>query len=227
MTTLVMALYAEGHSDERFLPIVIQRTAEQILARRGRTTVDVLEPMVLNHRIDRDHPTRVERMLEAARRAAGYHTLIVHQDADHPTPARALNDRYAPGRDRVDAALAGRQRVCEKLVPITPVRMTEAWMLADPEALRIVIGTRLEAADLGLPAHPHEVESDAHPKQTFQTALHRALADRPRRRQNIDISTVYEPLARQISLARLNLVPAYSQFVEELSHTLVALHFAI
>lgn len=48
MTTLVLALYAEGRTDERFLPIVIQRTAEEILAQRGRTTVYVLEPIVLS-----------------------------------------------------------------------------------------------------------------------------------------------------------------------------------
>ena len=47
MTSLVTALYAEGTTDHRFLPLIIQRTAVQILSQRGRTIVDVLEPMLV------------------------------------------------------------------------------------------------------------------------------------------------------------------------------------
>jgi hypothetical protein len=46
MTTLVSALYTEGPTDEKFLPIVIQRTIQQILIERGRMTVDILEPIL-------------------------------------------------------------------------------------------------------------------------------------------------------------------------------------
>ena len=63
MTALVMALYAEGRTDEGFLPVVIQRTAEQVLAHRGNTVVDVLEPIVLNHTIDLQFRARDERIL--------------------------------------------------------------------------------------------------------------------------------------------------------------------
>ena len=226
MTALVLALYAEGHADEGFLPVVIQRTAEQVLARRGRTIVDVLEPISLNHTIDRQFPTRVERMLEAARRASGYHALIVHADADYPSPDRALLERFIPGQTRVRQARQAQESVCEHLVPIIPVQMTEAWMLADPDALREVIGVHLAAEALGTPAHPHQVESDPDPKQTLNAVIQNALAQRSRRRRRIALGSVYEPLARQIDLAKLGSVPAYTQFVTDLTQTLIALGLA-
>lgn len=96
-------------------------------------------------------------------------------------------------------------------------------MLADPEALRVVIGTDVKAQDLGLPIRPHQAESDPHPKQTLQQAVHNALAGRSHRRR-MDLRTIYEPLARQPNLERLSVVPAYQQFVNDMVQTLVALH---
>lgn len=227
MTALVLALYAEGHADEGFLPVVIQRTAERILAQRGRTVVDVLEPISLNHTIDRQYPTRVERILEAARRASGYHALIVHADADYPTRQRALLERYMPGEMRVRQARAAHEAVYEYLVPIIPVQMTEAWMLADPEALCDVIGASRGAEMFRLPGHPHQVESDPDPKQTLHTVIQQAFVQRPRRRQHITLKEIYEPLARQIDLMKLDGVPAYAQFMADLTQTLVKLGLAV
>lgn len=228
MTALVMALYAEGRTDEGFLPVVIQRTAEQVLAHRGNTVVDVLEPIVLNHTIDLQFRARDERILEAARRASGFHALIVHADADYPTPVRALQERFLPGQTRVDQARVARElSVCDHLVPIIPIQTTEAWMLADHAALCEVIGANLTAEALGIPAHPHQVESDPDPKRTLNSVIQRALAQRPRRRRRIDPRSVYEPLARQINLARLSSVPAYARFMADLTQTLIALHLVV
>jgi hypothetical protein len=102
--------------------------------------------------------------------------------------------------------------------------MTEAWLLADPEALRAVIGTNLETHALGLPERAHQVGSLPDPKQTLNQVIQNALANRPRRRRRLDVSTVYEPLARQISLERLGRVSAYQQFVNDMSETLIALN---
>ena len=223
MNALVLALYAEGRTDDRFLPIVIQRTAEQILAQRGRQVADVHAPIVVNGGIDRMHRGRAERILEAARRAHGYHALIVHADADHPTPDRAMEERIQPG---IELVRQSEEAVCEQLVPIVPVQMTEGWMLADSRALCEVIGTDLDARSLELPQYAHQVESDADPKLTLNQAIQNALAGRPRRRRRLDMGTLYEPLARQMSLARLRTVPSYARFVGELTDLLIHLHMA-
>lgn len=222
MASLVMALYAEGRTDQRFLSIIIQRTAENILAQWGRTTVDVLEPISLNRDIDRRLQRRVDRIVEAARRAAGYHILFIHADADHPTAERALEERIRPG---IEAARS-REDTCQELIPLVPVQMTEAWMLADPEALRQVIGTSVSASALELPVRPRHVELESNPKQKLQRAIDIALASRARRRR-LRIGELYEPLAYQISLDRLQRVPSYQRFVGDFTDALTRLGLVI
>lgn len=218
MLTLVLALYPEGHSDTRFLPVLIQRTAEMIIAERGRTEVDVLEPYVVTVGSEAQKQKRAECILTAARQTEGYHALIVHADADYPTPERAMQERIQPGLDLVRAVM-GEQHY---LVPIVPVRMTEAWLLADPEALLEVIGTRSSVADLDLPEQARLVESDPAPKQTLERVVKDATKQR-RRRSTINVIDLYEPLARRINLERLQQVPAYQQFILDLSTTLALL----
>jgi hypothetical protein len=223
MSTLVLALYVEGNADERFLPIIVQRAAQNILLREGRTAIDVLQPHVVVP--DEPPPDRATAILAVARKTAGYHALIIHADADHPSPERALRERVRPGLDRIEFAHKAGNAVCGTTIPLVPVQMTEAWMMADAEALRAVIGTRLASDQLGLPGRPHAVESDPDPKQTLRDIVHRALADRPRRRRHVDRADLDEPLARQIDLARLETIPAYRQFIEDLRSALQSLHF--
>lgn len=44
MKNLVMALFAEGSTDNQFLGIIAQRTAEHILNQHSIEIVDVLDP---------------------------------------------------------------------------------------------------------------------------------------------------------------------------------------
>ncbi len=105
MMTLVMALYAEGRSDERFLPTVIQRTTQNLLDQKGSDNIYALEPFVLDDSTLKQRPTQSERILEAARTTNGYHMLIIHADADAPTAERALRERVQPGVEQVQLAV--------------------------------------------------------------------------------------------------------------------------
>lgn len=135
-----------------------------------------------------------------------------------------MNERIQPGFDLVQQAQT-KDRVCNQLVPIIPIQMTEAWMLADPETLRTIIGTDIQVQMLGLPGRAQQVESDSDPKRTLSQAIQNAYAQRSRRRR-IELGALYEPLARQISLDRLGTVPAYQQFVNDMTRVLIALRLA-
>lgn len=221
MTALVLALYAEGASDNRFLPPIIRRTAEKLIALYGQRTVDVFEPVIVPRQQESTHAACI---LQAANYAHGYHALIVHADADDRTPDSAKANRIQPGFNLVSRHNGS---VCKHLVPIIPVQMIEAWMLADYSASQETIGTNMSPRDLGLPARPALVEEYANPKRALQEVISRAIANRSQRRRRFDISSHQEALARRINLETLALVPSYQEFVNDLKNILSALHFII
>ncbi len=71
MMRLALALYAEGNTDDLFLPLIIQRTSKRILAEYGQSRVDVasVKPIKL---IEKKR-SRDENILQAAKQAIRYH----------------------------------------------------------------------------------------------------------------------------------------------------------
>lgn len=218
MTVLVLGLYAEGSTDTRFLSPLIQRTAEKILGQYGLKVVDVADPIIIPKKQGRQEKS----ILQAALDAYGFHALLVHADADYGTRERALQERIQPGFKLVSMST---QEVCKDLIPIIPVQMTEAWMIADPETLCKVIGTDIKPENSGLPRRSVLVEQDANPKDTLNQFVRRVNNTRPRSRRQIDITTRYELLARQISIDRLDNVPSFRQFVTDLVALLAKFQF--
>lgn len=221
MKRLVLALYAEGTTDYLFLPAVIRRTAIQVLKEYEQQQMDVLVPraIIFENRPD----SRDECILQAAREAADSNILIVHSDADHPTRNRAYNERFQPEQKLVQQISRG---VCHNLVPLIPIRMTEAWMLAaEHEVLKKVLRTNLSAQELWLINKVSQVERDPNPKQTLRQLVQKASSERSGRHRSIDLNPIYTALGQQIGLGRLNNVPSYQEFVRDLKVVLRTLNF--
>src|SRR5205085_9734766 len=130
-----------------------------------------------------------EAILLAAKKAVGYHILIVHADADHPKADKARLERFEPGYKLVQQT---NEDVCKDLLPIIPVQAIEAWMLADYELLLAEIGTRMSMYDLGIPEKASQVEAISNPKQRLKEVVRKAYASRSKRQRNIDIDFLYE-----------------------------------
>lgn len=222
MAQLAMALIVEGETDARFLDVIAQRTALQILSRQSPGVVDVLP-------VQRLRPSgngQAQRILTAAHEAHGYHLLLIHADADAPSPNAAWADRVQPGLALVRDSAARGEAVCEHCMAVIPVQMTEAWLLADGDALLQLIGTRESAGNLGLRHSGRRVETIADPKIYLSQILEAARKGmRPSRRRAVQSGAMYEPLARRMSLERLALLPSYATFHSELTRTLTALGF--
>lgn len=210
MKSVAVALYAEGSTDQLFLPEVIRRTAKQNLNQSGHQYIDVkpVDPISFS----KTGMKQDECILQAARRAANYNILIVHADADHHTADRALKERFNPGYLLVQQA---QEEVCRCVLPIVPVQMTEAWMLADPEALIAALGTSKNAQELDLPLKAKLVETDSDPKKTLKMIVGKANTHRSRRR-HLEVTALYTLLSRTVDLSRLRNVPAYQRFVHDL-----------
>lgn len=223
--TLVTALAVEGKTDERFLPIILQRKLEQIIAQYAVKTIDVMEPMIITSKQHVDNLE--EKVVNLAREASGFHMLLIHIDADASSSDKALRERFDPGIQLVYQRKARGENFCQEIIPIIPVRMTEAWMLADAETLHQAIGTHVPVQSLGLPQNPHQVESLADPKEALKQAINRALADRPRRRRNLyaELVSLHQSIAQAIPLEQLDKVPAFQALGNQLHEALRVLHF--
>lgn len=102
--------------------------------------------------------------------------------------------------------------MCRNIVPIIPVHMTESWMLADIELLKNEIGTTLSNVDLGLNRMP---ESVAQPKDLINNAIRISRTGLVRRRRHeLTINQLYQPIGQKIALDRLDQLPSYAKFKE-------------
>lgn len=221
MKSVAIALYTEGSTDQYFLPEVIRRTAKRIFIQSGQQHINVqpVEPISF----DKSGMKQDKCILQAACYAANHNILIVHADADHHTADKALRERFEPGHLLIKQA---KEDICRCVIPIIPVQMTEAWMLADSEALITALGTSKSAHELGLPPKPKLVENDSDPKQTLKMIVSKANTHRLRRR-HIDINPLYTLLGRTVDLSRLNLVPSYQRFVQYLENAFRTINLLI
>jgi len=219
MRTLTLTLLAEGNTDDRFLPSIIQRTAQSILISRNATDIDIWAPIPIS-RNKVDGENLETRILNAARMANGMHILFIHQDADSREIGTCYAERIEPGLRLVQMEDDG---VCKHIVPVIPVRNIEAWLLCDPDTLIRVVGTPMTPEELGIAMPPQSVERIIDPKQRFQEVVRSALSRR--RGSKPDTGIYFERLGREINLDLLSRVPAYISFRNRLHTCLQELNF--
>lgn len=211
--TLQYGFYGEGVRDYGFLSPIVQRTLEKLLPYND---VQGINLDYIKH-----EGTEKDRIIRIAEHTKGLEFVIYHLDADGPNEDAAFKDRFEPGYK----AIAGNpDRYNLNIVPIIPVRMTDAWIIADFELFRAVVGTDLSRKDLGFKSKPREVESILNPKQVFEGAV---SAVKKRRRKKIPLNQIYEDIALQMDLGLLQKVPAYQKFLSRLNDKLEDLHYSI
>lgn len=162
--TLRSLFLADGPSD---LPLGTHLAA---LCADAGCAVDVtpVDPRFLRSS-DRSVASRVRYLLE---QGEAPDLVFVHRDAEgQPPEARRIEIR--------DGSLSGGLRV--PVVPVIPVRMTEAWLLLDEVEIRRVAGRPRGRDPLEIPPLK-AVESVADPKQVLLTALLTASGLTGRRR---------------------------------------------
>lgn len=213
MRYLGVALFAEGQTDHYFLAPLLLRLTEDQCRRHGREIVDV-GSMVSLHSPGLTREDRGQRIANAARRAwPQWNILFVHSDgAGDPGRARA---------ERIDPAAEALRDLIEEqgcVVGVVPVRETEAWLMSDGEALRSALGVTFPDRELGVPAHPRDVEGIEDPKRAFRRACRLG-----RRSRGPDHSVYLRRLGETVSFHRLARIPAFGDLAGELHRTLQTL----
>jgi hypothetical protein len=203
---MIFALAADGGSDRALMPIL-----DWSLKRAGLTKVS--GRWVDFSRIP--HRRGTTEQLQAAIELYPCDILFIHRDAE-------------------GEALQTRQSEIEKLVrplpirhvPVIPVRMTEAWMLADPAAIRKAAGNPNGDAPLNLP-DVRKLEQLPNPKSVLHKALTLASGRNARRR------TVF-PVHRRVHLvpqytedfSPLDVLPAFQAMQHHIAEAVAALDLA-
>ncbi len=205
MTKQVIVGFAtEGPTDVRFLGSIIQRTFEEV-AFECKGAVEVLPVQYLEKKTG----SFVETMSVYAEKAVerGVMVLCIHTDADAANDNNAFKYKITPAFKSIQES---DDELCKNLVAVVPVRVTEAWMLAELEILKSEIGTSKGDSELCLDKVP---ESYAVPKQVIIEAIRLAHADFPtRRRRKLVIGKLYQPLGQKIPIEALERLASYRKF---------------
>jgi len=218
MNTLVIGLYTEGETDERFLLNLIPRTLEKIIKERdGLLDIFPLFPIKVPKIGD-----RAKEIKMAAQSAEGYAILIVHSDADTETDEQAFNERIKPGFDLVKNA---DEPLCKDLIAIIPVQMTEAWMLADIESLKKQLGNTKTKPELDVRFPLKSLEKMANPKSKIHEIIKITFKSLPARKRRVNIGSLYSPLGQQVNLEFLEQLPSYLKFKKILTEALIRLNY--
>jgi hypothetical protein len=150
--------------------------------------------------------------------SAGFHILLVHHDGDS-NYADVLAKKIDPLVAAVARTLPGRP-----CVPVVPVRMTEAWVLADQAAVRFALGASPSTRMIDLPASPRVAERVAKPKLTLSQAIERvASATRSRRKKSV--AELLPVIAQRASLDRLREAPSFARFERDVAEALSRLGY--
>jgi hypothetical protein len=219
MRYLALALFAEGPTDQEFLPRILFRLVTEISAELSDQPVEVPELFIRPRSIrTRGGISRAERVLALFGEALdSVDLLFIHADADSD-PVTAYETRVQPCCNLLHAV----HRHCRfQCIGVIPVRETEAWAIADVNAVTRALGTTRRADELGLPDSPARAERVADPKAVLRAAQHIVLG---RSRQGrLQAAPLHAVLGETVQLAILRQMEAFRQLEIRLRDALQAL----
>lgn len=197
---LSWAVLYEGSSDAAYFNILIPRLIEE-LALTGTSMLDIPRTPAIHLR--RDGPQEVAK--EACDAKDAFHLIFIHAD----TGGRHLAAGIA---HRSDAYCEAMRTRCDwrsdRCITIAPNRETEAWILADPEAVLSALGYNGNAASLGLPNDAAAAERLRDPKDTLAQAVRQVR----RRRNAPSVHTTYSAIAQRQSFDALRRSASFRLF---------------
>jgi len=218
MSNIVTVGYmTEGSTDKRFLETIIMKTVEE-MAFHCEGQIDVYDPIFIGSPKNQDF---IAQVINAAKTAynSGIFILCVHVDSDHISDKNVMDRKITPAIDALNEFTDG---ICKVVVPIVPVTMSEAWILADKELFKAEIGTSLSDESLKINKNPETV---ANPKALIEEALRIAQEDLPRRRDKLTIGELYQPIGQKISIEKLNNLSSFQKFKKSLEEAFKALNY--
>jgi len=201
MTYLSWAALYEGSTDQAYLELLIPRVMEDIILMHGigHSTI----PPAPAVRLRRGQVDEVAREACAARDA--FYLVFIHADTGGRALAADIEDRSIRYCEAMHALCSWPRVRC---VPISPRHETEAWILADPQAVTGALGYLGSFASIGLPGNASEAEGIGDPKAVLEDAVKHVRG----RRRPFGVKEIFPAIAQRQSLAKLRQARSYVAF---------------
>lgn len=194
-------LLSDGTSDKALLPIIdwtIRKHHPDIILQAQWADFSLL-------------PAPPKELSERIKQAIDLYPcdwLFIHRDGEK----QPLKDRQQE-IDKAWQLIAGSYTV-RTVIGVIPVRMTEAWLLLNENAIRLAAGNPSGRQKLSLPGIK-QLESLPDPKQTLQQLLRDASELSGRRLHKFNVSKAVQLVAENISdFSALNNLNAFLSFEE-------------
>jgi hypothetical protein len=168
MRSFIVTLAADGTSD-RCLLHPIRWVATQALT-LGQTPAEGLRVQFAQV-----PPIPLDARIRSALQHYPCDVLLVHRDSEKENPERRLRE--------INEATASLQDG-GPIVPVIPIRMSEAWLLISEQAIREAAGNPTGREPLSLPRHS-DLEALHDPKDTLRKAILAASSASGRRREQL------------------------------------------
>lgn len=216
---IFIGLATEGTTDIRFFESIVRRTFQEIALQECRPDIDIEIRRLNTKKTGLSFTEYVKQASYDGVKDFGMMVLAIHADADKETYDGRKKYNIDPAQEELDKQ---GDDYCKILTPVIPVRMMEAWMLADKELLKSEIGTTKSDNDLKINRDP---ETIADPKAVIEEAIRIAQSDLPKRRQRLTISDLYAIIGDKISINKLLSLDSYQKFQDEVRATYRTLNY--
>ena len=193
---MIYTLVADGTSDRVLLPILTWSLKQQMVTPVESNWVD-------SSRIPtaRNAEERMRNVLDLY----PCDVLFFHRDAEvQPADLR---------REQIPNFVG---QISVRHIPVVPVRMTEAWLLADEIAIRKAAGNPNGEQKLNLP-DVRRLEDLPDPKKVLHEALIKASGLNARRRARIPVHQRVHLIPNYLDdYSRLNVLPAFQRLQQDI-----------
>ncbi len=210
---MFVGLTTEGCTDIRFLYSIVKRTFNEIALQESQYDIDIYVYKLDTSKVGLSFTDYVVQASRDGVRNFGMMALAIHTDADDNTYEERMGNKIIPAQKELDGL---KEDICRVLTPVIPVRMTEAWMLADKQLLKDEIGTTKSDDELGI---NHDPESMSDPKQVVKEAIRIAESGTSKRRHKLHISELYSIIGDKLRISELMRLKSYRSFQEAVRDT--------
>lgn len=216
---LFIGLISEGSTDNRFLFSILKRAVDEIIFEYGGITEIYIEEIKKD--IGKPFVTQIIDANKNYHKENFINILLIHNDSDYQDDSEVLRDKFSPLMNEINLIEDG--LICKEVIPIIPVYMIEAWMLADIDLFLDEISSNKDKSVLKLNGNP---ESFTNPKERIKNALRVINQEKPKkRRKDLQINELYQLIGQKIEINKLLNLTSFKKFHEHLIDSLDKLKF--